>query len=120
MTLHLRAGVAVAALLATVSIAAAAGTAAAPKAADSLSLTNAQEHTIWQDVSKLQTSMKTPSGFSAKVGEAVPGTVKLHPLPTDVTNQMPATRPFEYAMLDNKQLLIVNPTDKKVVDIISQ
>ena len=119
MKSHLRNGIAVIALLSSVGVAAAAGMAKSSAAADTLTLTSAQQKTIWQDVSKLQTNSKAPAGFSAKVGATVPSAVMLHPLPTAVTNSISATRPFEYAMLDQK-LLIVNPTDKKVVDIITQ
>jgi hypothetical protein len=63
--------------------------------------------------------MKAPDGFTAQVGQKVPNTVKLHPLPTTITNSISALRPYEYAMLD-KKVLIVNPMDKKVVDIITQ
>ena len=123
-SLHL--GIAAIALMSSLGVAAAAESsqgslpnASTSPAADSLKLTSAQERTIWQDVSKQNAGMKAPAGFSAKVGEKVPGTVLLHPLPTAVTNMIVAVRPYEYAMLD-KQVLIVNPMDKKVVDIITQ
>lgn len=125
----LRMGIVAIALLGSVGMAAAASTtgaqgslpkASASQAKDSLTLSSAQKKTIWQDVSKQESSMRSPAGFTAKVGAAVPGAVMLHPLPTSVTNNIAAIRPYEYAMLDNKQLLIVNPTDKKVVDIITQ
>jgi hypothetical protein len=90
------------------------------QANDSLKLTNAQERTIWQDVSQQNSQEKAPAGFTAKVGDKIPGTVKITPLPTSVTNNIAAVRPYEYAMLDNKQLLIINPMNKKVVDIITQ
>jgi hypothetical protein len=115
----LRYTVAVAILVSSIAIASAVQAASAPKATDSLSLTRTQEQTIWQDVSQHQTSMKSPAGFTAQAGAAVPSKIKLHPLPRTVTKQVPATRPYEYAVLDNKQLLIVNPMDRKVVDIIN-
>jgi hypothetical protein len=121
-------GIAAVALISSVGIASAADPAGSqsslPKASasqanDSLTLTSAQERTIWQTVRKENASIKTPAGFSAKVGEKVPGAVTITPLPTSVTNTIAAVRPYEYALLDNKQLLIVNPTDKTVVDIIT-
>jgi hypothetical protein len=129
---QLRMGIAAIALLASAGVASAAGTmgtsnssspmptASTSKAKDSLTLTKAQKKTIWQDVSKTDTSMKKPAGFTAQLGKAVPSSVKLHPLPTSVTNQIAKVRPYEYALLDNQTLLIVNPMDKKVVDIIRQ
>lgn len=135
---QLRMGIAAIALLASAGMAAAAGSqssstmspssspstmsssASTKKANDSLALTKAQEKTIWQDVSKTDTSIQKPAGFTAQLGEKVPSSVMLHPLPTSVTNKIAKVRPYEYALLDNETLLIVNPMDKKVVDIIRQ
>jgi len=35
-----------------------------------------------------------------------------------VANEVPKLRPYDYALISNK-LLIVNPKDKKIVDVIS-
>jgi hypothetical protein len=123
----LRMGIVTIALLSSVGMAAAAGamsptaaTASMAKASSgSLTLSKAQQKTIWQDVSKQNYNAKAPAGFTAKVGDKVPSSVMLHPLPTDITNAIAATRPYEYAMLD-KNVLIVNPTDKTIVDVITQ
>jgi hypothetical protein len=125
-------GIAAIALLASAGVASAAGamgastssspmpTASASNAKDSLTLTSDQKKTIWQDVLKTKTSTKKPAGFTAEVGKKVPSSVNLHPLPTSVTNDIAKVRPYEYALLDNQTLLIVNPMDKKIVDIIRQ
>lgn len=129
----LRMGMAAIALMASTGMAAAANTttmsnstmsnsvpkASASQASDSIKLSSAQEKTIWQDVNKQQYNAKAPSGFTAKVGEKLPNTVMLHPLPTSVTNNIATMRPYEYAMLDQR-VLIVNPQDKKVVDVITK
>jgi hypothetical protein len=86
---------------------------------DYLNLTSAQRQEIWQSVSKQAAKEAPPAGFTAKVGEAVPSAVKLQPLPSSVSSQVPAVKPFEYAMLQN-QVLIVDPSSKKIVDIITQ
>jgi hypothetical protein len=111
----LRHGLAAALLLSSVGVAAAAGMSAT--ATDSLKLTSTQEHTIWQSVSKGSTSMNAPKGFTPTIGAAVPSTVSLKALPSDIVKQVPAVQPYEYAMFNN-EVLIVNPMDKKVVDII--
>jgi hypothetical protein len=49
----------------------------------------------------------------------MPNAVKLQPLPNSVSSQVPAVKPYEYAMLQN-QVLIVDPSSKKIVDIITQ
>jgi hypothetical protein len=119
MKSQLRYGLATMLLLSSVGVAAAAGPSAS--ASDTLKLTSAQEHTIWQSVSKSDhgstVGMKAPSNFTPSVGATVPSSLALKSLPSDVASQVPAVKPYQYAMFNN-ELLIVNPTDKKVVDII--
>jgi hypothetical protein len=115
MKSHLRNSLAAALLLSSVGVAGAAAMSAS--ATDNLKLTSTQEHTIWQSVSKSSTSMNAPKGFTPTIGAAVPSTVSLKALPSDVVKQVPTVQPYEYAMFNN-EVLIVNPTDKKVVDII--
>jgi hypothetical protein len=86
---------------------------------DSLSLTKAQQKLVWEDISKTATKDKAPSGFTAKIGDAIPASLSTHPVPVTTANVVPKVRTYNYAMLDNK-LLIVNPDDKKIVQIISQ
>jgi hypothetical protein len=115
MKSHLRHGLAALLLLSSVGVAGAAASSAS--ATDNLKLTSSQEHTIWQSVSKSNTSMNAPKGFTPTIGAAVPSTVSLKALPSDIVKQVPAVQPYEYAMFNN-EVLIVNPMDKKVVDII--
>jgi hypothetical protein len=49
---------------------------------------------------------------------SVPPTVALYMWPETVTAQIPMLQPYRYATL-GKVLLIVNPDDRKIVDIIS-
>ena len=49
---------------------------------------------------------------------SVPPSVALHAWPEAVTAQIPMLQPYRYATL-GKLLLIVNPDDRKIVDIIS-
>ena len=86
-------------------------------AKDNLTLTAAQRKTAWTDISKQAESESTPSNFTASVGKTVPSAVMLRPVPVKTANQVPALRPYDYARLKS-QVLIVNPSDKKIVDII--
>ena len=88
-------------------------------AKDSISLTRAQERTAWRDISREATSQKTPQNFAASVGTTVPADISLQSVPAKVATQVSALKPFDYALLHGK-LLIVNPTDKKVVDVINR
>ena len=96
-----------------------AGRAASVSSAGFDGLTDAQRQEIWQGVSKQATNERLPTGFKAAVGETVPGSIKMEPLPNDVSAAVPALKPYDFAMLQN-QVLIVNPSSKKIVDILSQ
>ena len=119
MKSHLRYAVVALALLSSAGAAAAAGAGSSLKASDSLNLSTAQEQVLWRSIGKQNANMKAPPGFTASVGAVVPGSVTLRTMPSDVTGRIPAVEPFRYAVLA-KKLLIVNPMDKKVVDIITQ
>ena len=91
-----------------------------PAAKDSLSLTAQQQKMAWQDISKQAAKVKAPTGFTAKVGMVVPSTIATKPVPVSTSNDVPALRRYDYALLDSNKLLIVNPSDKKVAEIITQ
>jgi hypothetical protein len=86
--------------------------------AGTLSLTSAQQKTVWNDLHGQATEQKAPSGFNATVGAIVPSTVKTEPVPSKAATSVPALKSFNFAMVNGK-LLIVNPSDKKIVDVIS-
>lgn len=126
-----RLAVAALALLSSVSVAAAAnnmsktssattGSASSmARTADTLSLSTKQQQTAWQQISKFGVKQKAPSGFTAAVGAAVPSGMTTNPVPVTAANKVPKLRPYRYALLDGK-LLIVNPTDKKIAEVISK
>jgi hypothetical protein len=110
-------------LVAGVSAASAAGmsqpnSTMAQPASDTLTLTSAQQKTVWNDLHGQATEQKAPSGFNATVGAIVPSTLKTEPVPSKAATSVPALKSFNFAMVDGK-LLIVNPSDKKIVDVIS-
>jgi hypothetical protein len=88
-------------------------------AKDNLSLTRRQERTAWRDISKEATSQTAPQKFAASVGTTIPADISLQSVPANVATRISALKPYDYALLHGK-LLIVNPTDKKVVDVISR
>jgi Protein of unknown function (DUF1236) len=111
-------GVTAAALLAGISVAAAAQTGSMMKAGqESLNLTATQQRDIYQDVSKLKTE-QTSVRFTPKLGEVVPTSIKLRSLPASATKQVPAVKSYEYAML-GKKVFLVQPDTKKIADIIT-
>ena len=80
-------------------------------------LTGAQEQLLWQRIGR-NASSTTPSGLISAVGATLPASVALRALPATVTRQVPAVRPYKYAIL-GKSLLIINPTDRVIVDVIT-
>ena len=105
-------------LLCSIATASAARTGPFLVASDDFVLTGAQEQLLWQRIGR-NASSTMPSGLIAAVGATLPASVALHALPATVTRQIPAVRPYKYAML-GKTLLIINPTDRVIVDVITQ
>jgi hypothetical protein len=81
-------------------------------ASDTLSLSSVQQKTAWKDLKSTTARQTAPSGFNAKIGSAVPSTLKLEPIPAKAATAVPALRPYDFAMVQGK-LLIVNPSDKR-------
>jgi hypothetical protein len=117
MKTQLYCGVTAVALLLGISAAAAQTGSMMKPGQDSLSLTSTQRRDIYQDISKLKT--KQTSNFAAKVGEAVPSSITLRPLPRSASKQVPAVKSYNYAMLGNR-VLLVNPNTKKIADVITR
>jgi hypothetical protein len=116
MKAPLRAGATAIALFATVGAAAAAG---ATSETHALKLTTTQRHEIYRAVSKQKMSQPIPAKFAAMVGETVPSSVKLNPLPASAVKQVPAAKSYNYARLGD-DVILVNPSSKKVADIITR
>ncbi len=60
-----------------------------------------------------------PSSFKPKVGATVPTSLQLKSLPGSISSQVPQVQSYDYAMVQ-RQLLIVDPTNKKITSIISE
>ncbi len=123
MRKHVSIALAAGLLMAGVSAASAAGmqqrsSTMSQPASDTLSLTSTQQKTVWNDLHGQATEQKAPAGFNATVGAIVPSTVQIEPVPSKAATSVPALKSFDFAMVNGK-LLIVNPSDKKIVEVIS-
>ena len=96
-----------------------AATKMAPAAADTLTLTSAQQKTAWKDLYVGSHAQKTPTGFNATIGAVVPDSVTTAPMTKKAAGDVPALTPYHFAMLQ-KKLLIVNPGDKKIAGVITR
>jgi Protein of unknown function (DUF1236) len=118
MNFYRRRGLAVMLLLCSGGLAAAGD--ARFQATDDFVLTGAQEDLIWQRMGRTipNDDGTAPCGCKPWMFSVVPSSVTLRALPATVTAQIPMLRPYRYTTL-GKRLLIVNPDDRKIVDIIS-
>ena len=123
MRKHISVALAAGLLVAGVSAASASGmsqsnsTSNSTMSQDTLRLTSAQQKMVWNDLHGQATEQKAPSGFNATIGAIVPSTVKTEPVPSKAATSVPALKSFNFAMVNG--MLIVNPSDKKIVDVIS-
>jgi hypothetical protein len=110
---------ATAVLLSGVTAASAATMSNSAKASDTLSLTSTQQKTAWNDLYVPSLNQKAPSGFHAIIGAVVPNSVTTAPIPSKAASAVPALKPYNFAMMQ-KKLVIVNPSDKKIVEVITR
>jgi hypothetical protein len=90
-----------------------------PPPKDTLSLTADQQKTAWNDLSSQAKKQTAPPSFFRSVGNVVSGSVKLEPVTAKAAGDIPALRPYDFAMMEG-QLLIVNPSDRKIVAVITR
>ena len=129
MNSDIRNGAIVLALLMSVGVASAQSptspTAPAAKSQDSmkqsgsLQLNAQQKAAIFQSVTKEKVKSPPPANLQVSVGAQIPASVELYPLPANIVSEVPATKTFKYTVAQN-QVVIVDPTNMKVVEIIKQ
>jgi hypothetical protein len=85
---------------------------------DTVILSTAQRSAVWNDLSKKATNQNA-AGFDATIGTFVPNTVKIEPIPSKVTASNPSLRPYGFAMVDRK-LVIVDPSNKVIADVLTK
>jgi hypothetical protein len=83
-----------------------------------LSLTAQQKQMIAQGV-QTEKGQPAPAGFLPRVGAAVPQALTMRQLPAAVTSQIPAAREMQFAKLDSNEVLLIDPKDRRVADIIT-
>ncbi len=108
-----------AAVLLSGTIAASAASAATvqPRASDMLSLSSAQQKTAWNDLDHAS-NQNAPAGFNETTGAKVPTAVKISAVPSKAASDVSSLRHYDFAKVGGK-VLIVNPSDRMVAEIIS-
>jgi hypothetical protein len=87
------------------------------KPASTLSLTGTQQKLAWKDMSSAS-MQKAPADFKATTGAAVPSTLKVSAVPSKTARDVPALKSYDFAKIQGK-LLIVNPKDRTIADVIA-
>jgi hypothetical protein len=117
---HVRNGIAAAMLLCSSGVALALDQTFAYLPSDDLALTRAEETLVWQaTASAARNSMSAPAGLTVFLDSSAPASLPLHAMPAELTAKIPVLQNYEYAVL-GKTVVIVNPLDHKIVDIIER
>jgi Protein of unknown function (DUF1236) len=84
-----------------------------------LNLSGAQEQIIYQSLMN-EKGEPLPSGFQPSIGDKLPSSLTLHKLPSRVIDRIPSARRYEYTKLRTDEVLLVDPKDREIVDVISR
>jgi hypothetical protein len=82
-----------------------------------LALTPEQQVTIYRSITREPIRTEPPAGWNAKVGVRVPSTVELYDVPATVAAA--PVRHYRYTILNN-QVVLVEPSTRRVVQILSK
>ena len=123
MRCHLRNAIVAALLLCSTNLALAADDGLAFLPSDDLALTGAQENMIWQATAAAGAAGAldaiAPPEFTVALDATVPVSLPLHAIPASITDRFPSLTKYEYAVL-GRMVILVNPADRKIVDIIAR
>jgi hypothetical protein len=81
-------------------------------------LTAAQKAAIFSSVTLDKSKAKASEDFKLSVGQQVPPTIDLHPLPAGALAEAPAARPYRYTLVADDQVVLVDPATMRIVDVI--
>jgi Protein of unknown function (DUF1236) len=96
---------------------AAAQTSGITEPSTTLRLTPQQRTEIYAAVGKNKLRTPPPADLPVAVGAQIPPVTELYALPDSVTAEVPSAKFYRYTLAQN-QVVIVDPTNLKVVDVI--
>jgi len=88
-----------------------------PISTRTINLTAEQFHVIKETVLKDATATPSPGSSAIKIGERVPATVSLKTFPPELSEKISALKTHAF-YVDNGKIVIVDPKDNSVADII--
>jgi hypothetical protein len=80
-------------------------------------LTAAQKAAIFSSVTLDKAKINGGENFEVTLGDPIPPTVELHPLPAGALAEAPAARPYRYTVVAD-QVVLVDPATMRIVDVI--
>lgn len=89
-----------------------------PNGKDRIGLTATQRQMIAWSIAGLADMQPVPPSFQPAQGTKVPKEVRLSQVPGIVRGVAPPAEDYRYAMLDDKDLLLVKPQDGTIADVI--
>jgi hypothetical protein len=84
-----------------------------------LRLTEDQKNAIADAVRRERKAITEPPKFVVSVGAPVPPAIELYSLPDGVLAQLPAAKAVKYTVVQ-EELVLVDPTTMRVVDVIAK
>jgi hypothetical protein len=84
---------------------------------DMLLLTPSQKTTAWRDLHRRGIHQYASPGFYPMDRWVLPDSVQIRPVPRRAARDVRALRSYDFAIVQGS-LLIVNPSDKKIVEVI--
>lgn len=85
---------------------------------DPIGLTSTQRQMIAWSIAALAEKQPSPQGFEPKPGTKLPEQLKAARIPAKLHEVAEPVRSYEYVMLEDQNLLLVNPQDRTIADVI--
>ena len=86
---------------------------------DALILSDTQRKMAWQDLYMDSLNQNTPPGFDAVSVRRCRTAIVIAPVTAQAGSDVPALKPYSFAMVQ-KKLVIVNPSNRKIANVIAQ
>ena len=84
-----------------------------------LKLTAEQEYIIREIILK-DLNVPKEKSVSETVGDIVPGSVELYPLPSEIIQKVPAAQSHKFVVKDDDTIVLVSPSDRRIADVIKK
>lgn len=85
---------------------------------DPIGLTPTQRQMFAWSIAGIAEKQASPQGFQPKPGMKLPDELKSAQVPSTIDQVATPVRSYEYVMLQDQNLLLVNPQDRTIADVI--